>query len=290
MNVTSALRARIGDPRRIDDYYAPLAEHVAARLAAHPRRPLVVGVQGPQGCGKSTLTGVLVAAFGDAGVASVGVSIDDFYLTRPEQEALAARHLGDRSLEHRGSPGTHDVPLGRAVLAALMVCSSGAVRVPVYDKSAHGGRGDRAPEARWRAVERPLDLVVVEGWMLGFRPAPEPGLDPRLAAPNRYLEGYLDWPTKLDLLIHLDVPSPDAIVAFRVDAERARRAKGEAALSDADARDYIERFLPAYETYVPRLRRAPPCDDFLHVVLGDDRMPRTPLALNRGPLPATPSH
>jgi len=42
--------------------------------------------------------------------------------------------------------------------------------VPRYDKSAFGGAGDRAPEDTWPAVAGPLDVVLFEGWMLGFSP------------------------------------------------------------------------------------------------------------------------
>jgi pantothenate kinase-related protein Tda10 len=63
-------------------------------------------------------------------------------------------------------------------------------------------------------------------------------------------------------------------VAWRVDAERARRARGESALTDDDARDYIERCLPAYRTYLPGLRSHPPCADVEVVSLGADRLPR----------------
>ena len=58
----------------------------------------------------------------------------------------------------------------------------------------------------------------------------------------------------------------------RIDAEHARRVAGADALSDADARDYILRFLPAYRLYVPPLRAHPPAPA-LHILLGRDRNP-----------------
>ncbi|CAI7811161.1 unnamed protein product, partial [Closterium sp. NIES-54] len=38
--------------------------------------------------------------------------------------------------------------------------------------SAFSGRGDRSPEAGWAAVEGPVDVVLFEGWMLGFHALP----------------------------------------------------------------------------------------------------------------------
>ena len=40
-----------------------------------------------------------------------------------------------------------------------------------YDKSLNNGKGDRADPSKFRKVEGPIDLVIVEGWMLGFKPA-----------------------------------------------------------------------------------------------------------------------
>jgi hypothetical protein len=63
------------------------------------------------------------------------------------------------------------------------------------------------------------------------------------------------------------------VVAAEV-GERARRAAGLPALSDEDARDYIERFLPAYDAYVPPLVDAPVCTPWLRAILGPDRRVR----------------
>ncbi len=91
-----------------------------ARLGAQGRRPLLLGISGPQGGGKSTLAAGLVAALGADGLRALAVSIDDFYLTHQEQQALASRYPGNRYLAYRGYPGTHDVSLGTRTLDALI--------------------------------------------------------------------------------------------------------------------------------------------------------------------------
>src|SRR5690606_37512901 len=135
---------------------------------------------------KTTLVTHLLRRLSERGLRGAGVSIDDFYLTRAEQVALADEHPGNLYLEHRGYPGTYDIALGTHTLQALTGIAAGSsVRVPVYDKSAHGGRGDRAPESDWRLVDGPLDVVIVEGWILGFTPVDESALpDVLMTAPN----------------------------------------------------------------------------------------------------------
>lgn len=265
-----ALAARLDDPRRVA-YYRDVGEWCLATLDQAASHPLVIGVNGPQGCGKSELARHLVDALGVIGVRAVSVSIDDFYLTHEAQRELAARHPGDRTLEHRGYPGTHDVELGRRTLAALR--DGRRTLVPSYDKSAHGGRGDRAPVSRWRMIDPPLDLVIFEGWMLGFEPLSHDRVPEELRASNAFLGSYDAWNSLLDARVTLSPTSLEHIVAWRVDAERARRARGEPALSDDDARDYVERFLPAYRAYLPGLARARPDTPTLTVTLGADRAP-----------------
>jgi len=256
------------DSARVTSFYEPIARW-CWRQSTGATTPFVIGVSGPQGAGKTTLTTALSTVLTNLGRKAITVSIDDFYLTRKEQLALASAHPGDRLLEHRGYPGTHDVELARATLSSVK--AGQPTTVPVYDKSAHGGRGDRFPETAWREVSEPVDILFVEGWMLGFEPI-EPAACPEpLRATNDLLAGYSVIHSLLDAFVLIEAASLDDIVGFRVDAERARRSRGETGLSDDDARDYIERFLIAYRHYVPRLRSHPPGRAAIGVVIGPER-------------------
>lgn len=260
------------DPR-FAPLHQPVHDFVFAQVTPGSARPLVLGLQAPQGAGKTTLVTHLLRRLEERGLRAAGVSIDDFYLTRAEQLTLAAAHPGNPYLEHRGYPGTHDIGLGVQTLRALRQIRPGAqISVPVYDKSAHGGRGDRAPEQEWRKVEGPLDLVIVEGWMLGFTPVPESQLpDPQLVEPNRALAGYGEWYKQIDEWIVLRAAEPEFVLEWRVEAEEKMKAAGKPGLSREAIEDYVRRFLPAYRTYANGLAagRSPA----LTLTLGLDRIP-----------------
>ena len=99
-------------------------------------------------------------------------SIDDLYLPHDEQEALAKSQPSNPLVQHRGQPSTHDVKLGTETFAAIASRRSN-IQVPSYDKSAFNGAGDRLSANEWETCnhegEPPVEVVIFEGWCVGFR-------------------------------------------------------------------------------------------------------------------------
>jgi D-glycerate 3-kinase len=99
------------------------------------------------------------------------LSLDDFYLRHNDQVALAASHARNPIIQHRGQPSTHDLPLLHSTLAALR--ERRLTKLPSYDKSLYSGAGDRTDTTTWEEVNRPgvqmIDVIVLEGWCVGFR-------------------------------------------------------------------------------------------------------------------------
>jgi D-glycerate 3-kinase len=95
-------------------YWRPLSEDIAERYAENPGgKPLIVGINGAQGSGKSTLCKFLEVLLVEHNQVGITLSLDDLYLTRAERLAAAA---DDHPLfATRGVPGTHDVELGMAI-------------------------------------------------------------------------------------------------------------------------------------------------------------------------------
>ena len=62
---------------------AALSEAIECRLAAQRLEPLVVGICGAQGSGKTTLAGAVAKGLRSRGAATAVLSLDDLYLAFP---------------------------------------------------------------------------------------------------------------------------------------------------------------------------------------------------------------
>lgn len=75
------------------------------------QRPFVIGLNGVQGVGKTTLVGALAKVLrSEHGLETLVVSIDDFYLTNEDQKGLAASQLDNKLVACRGEPGNSIAP------------------------------------------------------------------------------------------------------------------------------------------------------------------------------------
>jgi len=71
----------------------------------------------------------------------------------------------------RGNPGTIDIQLmENTILSLLQKYEPGKeVFIPRFDKSLYDGKGDRVEKDEWTKVNYPLDILLLEGWCLGFK-------------------------------------------------------------------------------------------------------------------------
>ena len=242
------------------DVPALLAQVQTWRAAAG--RPLLIGLSGPQGSGKSTAAKALAAALPAGAIAVVG--LDDVYLPRAARATLAA--AVHPLLATRGVPGTHDLPLLNATLDALLAGSI-PVALPQFSK----GDDDRAPMAQWPLVPPPSVAVLLEGWCVGA------GL-PDLAGNPNALERDEDadgrwrqhWATalagdyamlwqRLDRLISFTAPDWDAVCGWRAEAEARQLKAGQGGMDSAA----LARFMQHYER-LGRALLATPAGDMVY--------------------------
>ena len=255
---------RLGDALDLDAEAcrALLAAHLPlCRVIDHHRRrhggPMVVGVHGAQGSGKSTFCRFATLLLECLhGWRVCGFSIDDLYLTRAERERLAEQV--HPLFVTRGVPGTHEVPLGRSLLDQLRRADDGSqIAIPAFDKAID----DRLPPTDWPRHRGPVDLVIFEGWCVGCRPQPAEALveplnrleaeeDPegiwRREVNRRLRTDYAELFAELDLLVVLQVPGFEQVREWRRLQEeklRKRRPEGIGLMDDGA----LARFLMHYE-------------------------------------------
>jgi len=272
--------------------------HIIKITSTHKHNtPFFIAMSAPQGCGKTTFTDLVCKLFAHTGVNCVSMSLDDFYLTGSDQDAIAAQYHSNPLLQYRGNAGTHDLKLALDTLEALKTVEPGSpVSIPRYDKSLRAGRGDRSPPSRWTAIDSRVDVVLFEGWMLGFTPtelqSPAAGASSceALSVPediptegiqevDRLLHSYRTLHDLFDLWLLLAVKDLSQVFAWRLEAEHKMLAAGRAGLTDSQVRDFVLRFMPAYAKYAPFMYAHGPQRQegvpVLKICVDKDRQPTT---------------
>lgn len=235
----------------IEQHWRPLAAWIAAHRAAGAR-PLIIGISGSQGSGKSTLCRMLEALLaGEHGLRAATLSLDDLYLTHHERAELA--RTVHPLFATRGVPGTHDAALGLALLDAVRAGKAGFA-LPRFDKA----QDDRAPESAWPRLAEPVDVLLFEGWCMGSRPQ----ANADLAVPINRLEAEEDadgiWRAHVnaalagpyrplfeapDALVMLQAPGFEAVLGWRRLQEAKLRARTGGGMTEAE----LTRFVMHYE-------------------------------------------
>ena len=166
-------------------------KHILGHLSnsyQSPPFPLFVALQGPQGSGKTFLTEHVKNSLSCAdeqhpALRVATLSIDDLYLPHTRLKAVSSSNPKNALLRGRGQPGTHDIALGLSLLRSLKDINRtpmGHLRIPRFEKSLFDGEGDRLPESEWTPIHGPLDVVLLEGWCVGFYPQSRQYIEQRM--------------------------------------------------------------------------------------------------------------
>ena len=256
-------------------------------------RPLIVGIGGSQGSGKTTLArGLRLALHHCFAVSSCLLSLDDFYKPREERERLATQV--HPLLATRGAPGTHDVDLLEETLDALSGADSHRItRIPAFDK----GRDTRAPEEHYQQFQGRPGIILVEGWCLGAEPQSETALAEPINAleasedPDgswrHYVNEQLAGPyqalfRRFDRLFFLKAPGWDAVRRWRLRQEaKLIQQRGDDYRGHLDEGDSFERFMAHYERLTRQLLQEPPAADAILALDEQQRLARLSLTASR---------
>ena len=245
----------------IENHYSHLAEWLTKKR--RPGRTFLLGINGAQGTGKSTLAAYLQLALEQGCGWRVAVlSIDDFYLTKVARAQLAEEI--HPLLATRGVPGTHDIRMLADCVERLRALQSNeTMALPRFDKSLD----DRANSDSWPTVSGPIDLLILEGWCVGSMPQSKEAMREAINDLEEHQDTSGDWRryvneqldglyaglfARLDALVFLQAPNFDAIYRWRVQQEeKLARMSGHDAAGIMN-REQITDFVQHYE----RLTRA----------------------------------
>lgn len=244
------------------DYLWPLVQDMNAHYKATGfDRPWLVGLQGTQGSGKSTVCLFIKALLEKCFNYSVLVmSIDDFYLTRQERQTLS--ETVHPLLVTRGVPGTHDVQLAKNTFEAIAeMQEGGSIAYPSFDKSID----DRKDKSAWPTIDKKVDIILFEGWCVGATAQTERLLEQGInqleneedadGTWRHYVNDQLKGPYKelygqLDNLIVLKAPSFKQVYEWRLLQEQKlahKHADDEGKKVGIQSPEQIRRFIAHYE-------------------------------------------
>lgn len=147
-------------------------------------------------------------------------------------------------------------------------------KIPMYNKSAHSGQGDRLPIEQWETrngTDQPnIKVVIFEGWCVGFRSLSLGEIKVKQAEPSttlhkHRLEDLLSVNEKLraydvitdafDAFIHIDAEETGFVYEWRLEQEAALRRDSGSGMRDEEVRRFVDGYYPAYELFTDGVRR-----------------------------------
>jgi len=225
-------------------------------------KTIIVGIQGGQGTGKTTLVRILQKELEQKGYSVSHFSIDDFYLSLVQRKALQKKFPRNPFYQiARGLPGTHDLPLLKEVLSLLK--QGRRVEIPMFDKSSENGHGDRS--ALTTFVSERQDFVLFEGWCVGIplvslqrltrlcakNKVPLKKIDPTLKYSSvvlRFIKQYQSLWKLLDFKIMLKPKAIKLHFLWRQQQEHELKVQRGQGMSSGEIERFVTFFLPF--TYV----------------------------------------
>ena len=241
-------------------WFDPLIESFSNQYKAD-QPPRIIGINGCQGSGKSTLGDYLCSVISQRlGISAVCLSLDDFYLTKTERNRLATEI--HPLLATRGVPGTHDMQLAINCVDSLLAGKD--TRITRFNKQTD----DRAPAVSLPIIKGPVGLIVLEGWCLGAQPQSQRQLlDPinrleRLEDNEGIWRNYVNQAlcdknsyqslfSKVDELIMLKAPSFQTVYKWRLQQEHkmieSALKQGLERPSQAMSDDQVLRFIEYFQ-------------------------------------------
>ncbi|KAL6449742.1 TDA10 Probable ATP-dependent kinase TDA10 [Candida maltosa Xu316] len=260
----------------MDTTFEITTKAIDERIANHSftDKPLIIGLNGPQGSGKSYLTNQLTEYLTSkySKLTTIQISMDDFYLTKSDQDKITET-TDNPLLKGRGLPGTHDLKLLYSTFKSIVgnykdKTIPHGLKIPKYDKSAYNGLGDRCAE--YTVIDKPIDIVIFEGWFNGYVSIDSTivrlnylnsEIDGLLQSYKMYnieeindnLVAYQELWTFFDLFIILHSDDVNNVYTWRLQQEHSLIQLTNCGMTDDEVRKFVDRYMPAYLLYYDNL-------------------------------------
>lgn len=151
-----------------------------------------------------------------------------------------------------------------------------------------------------------IEVVIFEGWSVGFRPLLPGHLEElhakaqsalkiasdtyngrlgyntlsNVADINEALHEYDALTNQFDAFVHIDAADPQYVYKWRLQQEQGLWEKKGSGMTDAQVKRFVDGYYPSYELYTQTLRKGVFCDDEeakgrqMRLVVGEDRKVR----------------
>ena len=171
--------------KMIKSFLIPVSFWIAKK--ANKKKPLIIGLAGGQGSGKTTISSILTLILKKYFMLNVfKFSIDDFYKTRKDRKLLSKNK--HPLLMTRGVPGTHDIDLMLKLFKKVKSKNFKGLEVPKFNKAID----DRCKKGLWYKLKSKPDVIIFEGWCVGAKAQK----NKQLEKPINSLERVYDQGTK----------------------------------------------------------------------------------------------
>ena len=236
------------------------------------KKPLIVGINGPQGSGKTYLTNQLNKYLNESypHFNIVQFSMDDLYLTKSDQDKLNDS-TDNPLLKGRGLPGTHDLNILYDIFNKAISNYNKSIwediQIPKYDKSKYNGLGDRSGYIN---INSPIDIILFEGWFNGYINYSNDLLKLKyltsevsgilqlykmfhLEEINDNLSQYQKLWSYFDTFIMLKTNDVNNVYTWRLQQEHDSIIKNGSGMTDEEVTQFVIRYMPVYLLYYENL-------------------------------------